>query len=208
MSDQRDWQDSAEPMLITDPTENIEAAEPTLASDATEPTLPMDSADPCEAMDSTESVDQSDHRDPREVMATLWISNATPDRCRRGSGQAMEPPLRSYDPGARAGAALAQLTVGGDDEHRCSTVRHLRDDLVVAGTAGGHHRDVGGAVSGDRPCRPFDDDHDSRPPVPQRCPLELSRQLVVGESMPCNGGRGGDETSCGARPVTPPSVGT
>ena len=119
ISDQRDWQDSAEPVLITDPTENIEAAEPMLASDATEPTLPMDSADPCEAMDSTESVDQSDHRDEPGAMATLSsLERMQPGRVVSGLRPEAQPPPRSYDHGTGALATLAQLPVGRDHKNR------------------------------------------------------------------------------------------
>jgi hypothetical protein len=61
-SDQRDWFDKAEPVLIDEPIENTDANEPTLPMEAKEPMLPIDSTDPREPIESTELVDHNDQR--------------------------------------------------------------------------------------------------------------------------------------------------
>ena len=125
-------------MLITDPTENIDAAEPMLPMDATDPTLPMDRADPCEPTDSTESVDHRDHRDarlPMETVCGVVASAARPEP---------QPPLRSDDGGTHPCAAFPQLPVGRHGEHRRALepgVLHLHHDLVVSRASSGDHGD-------------------------------------------------------------------
>lgn len=53
---------AGDPILIDEPTENIDANDPMLAQEAKEPTLPTERADPRDAMDSRESSDHSDQR--------------------------------------------------------------------------------------------------------------------------------------------------
>jgi hypothetical protein len=60
-NDQRDREQSAEPMLANDPNEQIEQALPTEPIESTEPTEPIDRIEPFEPMDRIECSERIDH---------------------------------------------------------------------------------------------------------------------------------------------------
>ena len=87
MIDQRAMLDKAEPMLIDEPIETMDANDPMLPMDANDPTLPIDSIDPSEAIDRNELRDHSDRLgigSPRLLAsATCSARFCHPNRTRR-----------------------------------------------------------------------------------------------------------------------------
>lgn len=82
ISDQRDSDDSAEPIEAADPIESTEATDPAEPMLRMDPAEPIDRTEPFDATDSSESSDHSDQRERRERIGGMRSANVAPEAAR------------------------------------------------------------------------------------------------------------------------------
>jgi hypothetical protein len=115
MSDQRERDESADPIAANDPTENIEHAEPIEPMESTDPTLPIERMDPVDPIDKN---DRLDHNDRRDVAVCVGMVGLARIELATSSLSGMRSNRLSYSPGQakqRSSGALARFVAGRND---------------------------------------------------------------------------------------------
>ena len=78
ISDQRDREESAEPVEANEPIEQIDRNEPADPIERIDPADPIDKIDPFEPIDNSESSDQGDQRDRARTINRVWHRRPPP----------------------------------------------------------------------------------------------------------------------------------